>query len=93
MRSKVFCSAVAGVLIMVTTGFGAAQAQVCSQQRPEKPVVCHCARPDGSKFDKSVPEYSCYNPANGQKCGGPYGQSCYVACDPKNSVPAPQGCH
>jgi hypothetical protein len=69
-----------------------AQVGLCTQERPAPTLTCHCTRPDGSKFDVGVSEYYCYNPSSGQRCGGPYGQSCNVACDPHNTTPAPHGC-
>lgn len=59
----------------------------CTQRHTEKPATCSCKDNSGHTFTKQAQCYSCYNPMNGQKCGGPYCYSCYTVCNPGGTVP------
>ena len=61
-------------------------ANECPVAHPEKPAICECGP---NKVKKQAECVSCYK-ASGQKCGGPYCQSCTVVCDPRGVVPVPR---
>ena len=63
------------------------QGNQCTQRQAEKPVTCSCTDNQGHTSHPQAQCYSCHNPVNGQKCGGPYCQSCPVLCNPAGSVP------
>ena len=66
----------------------------CSQQRPEPPIKCDCTDGQGHISPRQAECYSCWNPSDGQKCGGPYCQSCTEVCSAGNAGPSrgPNGC-
>jgi hypothetical protein len=63
----------------------------CTQRRGEKPANCSCTDTSGHTFTRQAQCYSCYNPVNGQKCGGPYCYSCYTVCQPGGVPPQNPG--
>ena len=70
-------------------------AGTCSQQRPEPPAKCNCTDVQGHISPRQAECFSCWDPASGQKCGGPYCQSCADVCTAGGSVPtrSPSSCH
>ena len=55
-------------------------ANSCSQPRPEPPVKCDCTDSQGHGSPRSAACFSCFDPSTGQKCAGPYCQSCADVC-------------
>ena len=66
----------------------------CSQARPEPPIKCDCTDSQGKVSPRQAACYSCWNPSDGQKCGGPYCQSCVEVCNAGGAVPysSPTAC-
>jgi hypothetical protein len=58
------------------------QAGSCSQRKQEKPQTCNCNDGHGNTVKKTQQCYSCYNSVGGQKCAGPFCDSCAVVCNP-----------
>ena len=61
----------------------------CPVRKGDPPATCEC----GANHEKRNAQcYSCYKPGGGQKCGGPYCESCTVVCNPAGAHPAAPIC-